>query len=279
MRFRLYREHGALNSVPIFNAIEAGLKSCGHEIVHSHEDIPVIWSVLWNGRMKPNRLIYEKAIKENKPIMIIEVGNLFRNLTWRVSLNHVNNNGLFGNDEDLDLNRPKKLGIDLKPLQSKRKNSILIAGQHHYSLQWQGMPDLPTWTRQMVSKIREFSDRPIVVRPHPRCPYSVQMPGVGIETPSKLLNTYDEFNINYNYHCVINYNAGPAVRAAIEGVPVICDDSSLASEVSDKIENIEKIELRPREQWFIRLCHTEWTSNEIASGVPFQRLAKYFKNH
>jgi hypothetical protein len=34
MRFRLYREHGALNSVPIFNAFEQGVKSLGHEIVN-----------------------------------------------------------------------------------------------------------------------------------------------------------------------------------------------------------------------------------------------------
>lgn len=276
MRFRLYREHGALNSVPIFNAIEAGLRHCGHEIVQSHEDIAVIWSVLWNGRMKPNRLIYEKAVKENKPIMIVEVGNLFRNKTWRISLNHINNTGLFGNDSDLDPNRSKNLGISLKPLQTKRKNSILLTGQHHYSLQWQGMPDLPTWTQQMVSKIREFSDRPIVVRPHPRCPFTIQIPGVKLETPSKLINTYDDFNIDYNYHCVINYNAGPAVRAAIEGVPVICDRSSLAAEVSDTLENIENIELKSRESWFIKLCHTEWTTDEIAKGVPFSRLQKYF---
>jgi hypothetical protein len=73
MRFRLYREHGALNSVPVFNAFEQGVKSLGHEIVSSNEDVAVIWSVLWYGRMAANREIYEKCIRENKPIIIIDV--------------------------------------------------------------------------------------------------------------------------------------------------------------------------------------------------------------
>lgn len=83
MRFKLYREYGALNSVPVFAAFEEGLKSQGHEIVDENEDVSVIWSVLWSGRMKPNKLIYEKCRQENRPILIIEVGNLKRGETWR----------------------------------------------------------------------------------------------------------------------------------------------------------------------------------------------------
>jgi len=279
MKFKLYREYGALNSVPVFNVVEAGLRSLGHSVVSSQEDIPVIWSVLWNGRMKANKAIYEKAVQEQQPIMIIEVGNLHRNKTWRISLNHVNNLGIFGNDSDLDNDRPKKLGIILKNPRSDRKQSILLTAQHHYSLQWEGMPDLPTWTKEVVFKVRQFSDRLIVIRPHPRCPYTIQIPNTKIELPTRLPNTYDDFNIDYNYHCVINHNAGPAVKAAIEGIPVICDQSSLAYDVSDGIENIENLKLKPREDWLIKLCHTEWTTDEIAKGIPFARLEKFYKNH
>ena len=76
MRFKLYREHGALNSVPVFNAFEQGLRALGHKSVTDNEDVAVIWSVLWHGRMAANREIYEKCIRENKQIIIIEVGNL-----------------------------------------------------------------------------------------------------------------------------------------------------------------------------------------------------------
>jgi hypothetical protein len=70
----------------------------------------------------------------------------------------------------------------------------------------------------------------------------------------------------------VNHNSGPAVQAAIAGVPIICDSSSLAYPVSDKFENIENIALPDRQEWFLKLCHTEWTVEEIAQGIPLQRL-------
>lgn len=279
MRFKLYREYGALNSQPIFNAVEQGLKLLGHQIVDKNEDVPVIWSVLWYGRMKPNKFVYEKARSENRPVMIIEVGNLFRNKTWRISLNHVNGDGVFGNRENLDNDRPKKLQINLKNINQNRKPGVLIAGQHFHSLQWQGMPALAQWATDTINKIRQFTDRPIIIRPHPRCPFSLSMKNIQIKPAIKIPNSYDDFDIDYNFHCVINYNAGPAVRAAIEGTPIICHTTSLAHPVSDILENIEKIQLPEREQWFLELCHTEWTVDELKTGLPFRRLDNFLINY
>ena len=107
MRFKLYRQYGALNSQPIFNAFAQGAQSLGHSIVDDHEDVAVIWSVLWSGRMSRNREVYYQCRNINKPVIIIEVGNLRRNHTWRISLNHINNLGEFANDRDLDSARPK----------------------------------------------------------------------------------------------------------------------------------------------------------------------------
>jgi hypothetical protein len=272
MRFRLYREHGALNSVPIFNAFEQGLRSLGHESVTDNEDIVVIWSVLWSGRMVANYEIYNKCLSANKPVIIIEVGNLFRNRTWRVSLGHVNSLGFFGHNENLDSDRPKKLGISLKPLQLKRRPEILIAAQHQQSQQWQGQPPMSEWAAALVREIRKYSNRKIILRPHPRSRFNLIHSEIKIELPKPILGSYDDFNIDYNYHCVINHSSGPAVQAAINGVPVICDSSSLAGILSEKMENIENPVLPDRDEWFLKLCHTEWTVEEIAQGIPLQRL-------
>lgn len=268
MRFRLYREYGALNSRPVFDAFEQGLKSLGHEIVNTPDGIPVIWSVLWHGRMAHNEKIYQTYW----PIVIIEVGNLHRGKTWRVSLNHINSLGKFGNYEDLDPDRPKKLNVAMAPIKENRRPEIMIATQHQRSLQWQGQTTMADWARSTVEKIRQYSDRKIVVRPHPRSPISLNIPGVEVGMPRQIAGTYDDFDIDYNCHCVVNHNSGPAVQAAIHGTPVICDTSSLAGELSGKFEDIENIKLPDREDWFLRLCHTEWTVTEIAQGIPMQRL-------
>jgi len=272
MRFRLYKEYGALNSPPIFQAFEQGLKSLGHEVVDNNEDVSVIWSVLWQGRMLANKNVYKECKTLGRPIVIIEVGNLSRGNTWRISLNNINSLGEFANVDDLDPLRPKKLGIQMLPPVEKRRGDILIAAQHSHSLQWEGMPPMKLWVEQTIEKIKQYSNKRIIVRPHPRSLFPLKIPGVLLESPKKIAGSYDDFDIFYNYHCVINHNSGPAVQAAIRGVPVICDSSSLANELSGNIENINNIVLPDRDQWFLRLCHTEWTVTEISQGLPIQRI-------
>lgn len=272
MKFKLYRENGALNSHPIFNAFSEGLKNLGHQEVNSNEDISVIWSVLWKGRMKNNRLVYEKSIKSKKPVIIIEVGNLRRNETWRISFNHINRMGIFGNLNNLDASRPRKLNVELFPEKKTRKSHILICTQLPESLQWQGLPAMNQWLDHTIKQIRKYSNRKIVIRSHPRSNLIFSHPDASVQKPKKLNNTYDDFDIDFDCHCLINHNSGPAIQAAIHGTPIICDSSSLAYPLSGKIEDIEKIILPDRDQWFLELCHTEWTVDEIKLGIPISRL-------
>ena len=272
MRFRLYREYGALNSQPIFDAFEKGLRSLGHESVDDSEDVAVIWSVLWAGRMASNQRIYRQCRAAGKPVIIIEVGNLFRGRTWRICLENINGQGEFAVDQEIDPERPQKLSIALEPYKEVRKSEILIATQHRASLQWEGQPNMQTWTEQTVNALRQYTDRKIVVRPHPRSPISVTLANVVMELPKLIPGSYDDFDIDYRYHCVINHNSGPAVQAAIKGIPIICDPTSLAAPLSNNIKNIENLQMPNREDWFLKLCHTEWTVEEIANGIPLQRL-------
>lgn len=275
MRLKIYRQFGALNSKDVFDAFSAGVVKMGHEIVDSNEDIAVIWSVLWQGRMLQNQPVYAYCQSKNIPVMIIEVGNLRRGVTWRLSLDHINGHGKFANLDNLDPTRPQKLSVELKSPLSTRRHDILIASQHKYSLQWQNMPSMEQWIESTVKTIRKYSNRNIVVRPHPRSPIRLNpIPGVRVEIPKKIPNSYDDFDIDYNFHCVINHNSGPAVQAAIAGVPIICDQSSLAASVSEKWENLENPQLPDRQDWFLKLCHTEWTLDELAQGIPQERLIK-----
>jgi hypothetical protein len=278
MNFKLYRQHGALNSPPIFESFAAGLKAAGHQETESATGIPVIWSVLWSGRMAANRNIYYQAIAQGLPVVIIEVGNLHRNKTWRISVDNVNSQGYFGNIDDLDTARPKKLGIHLLPTNQNRKKSILIATQHVRSLQWEGMPDVGNWLHKTIEQIRQHSDRPIVVRPHPRAPLTSIPGNVVIEKPTKIINSYDNYDFDYTHHCVVNHCSGPTILSAINGTPIICDQAGLAYPVSEKWENIDNPCLPERDDWLLKLCHTEWTVDEISSGLPIARISNYLEN-
>jgi hypothetical protein len=276
MKFNIYRQFGALNSIPIFDAFSRGVKQLGYSESQELNSIPVIWSVLWAGRMLGNRAVYEQAVARQLPVVVIEVGNLKRNQTWRISVDNVNSQGYFGNDINLDTNRLKNFNSILSTT-ADRKKSILITTQRHESLQWQGMPPIEKWINQTVSKVRQYSNRPIVVRPHPRSRTILRNAAYTIDQPKKLMNSYDDFNIDYNYHCVISHNNGTVVQAAINGTPIICDSTCLAAPVSDVWSNLENIQLPSREDWYLKLCHTEWTVNEIAQGIPLMRLVPYLK--
>lgn len=279
LKFKLYRQFGALNSKPIFDAFEKSIKFLGHQIVESGEDIPVIWSVLWNGRMMHNKIVYDSAASKNIPVVILEVGNLRRNITWRVCVNYTTGLGYFGNETDLDENRHRGLGIFLKEPVINRRPEILIATQHYKSQQWSGQPPTDLWINELVEKIRKYTDRKILIRPHPRSLIRLSGKKYEIQTPKKINNTYDEYDIDYAYHCMINHNSGPSIQAAIFGTPVICDSSSLAYPVSCRIESIENLTLPDRKDWFNKLCHTEWTIDEISKGIPLSRIENFLKNH
>jgi len=272
--FKLYREFGALNSPPIFDAFQQGILHTGNTIVEDNEDIAVIWSVLWNGRMQGNQQIYRSRCQKNLPTIIIEVGNLIRNQTWRIGLDNINGKGKFGNTDNLDTNRPKNLGVDIKPWKNKRSSEILIVGQHEASLQWEGQLPMHKWVQATVKEIQKHTDRKIKFRPHPRARYgtSFKVTGIDIEIPKQIQGTYDSFNINYNYHCIVGHNAGVSVQSVINGCPIVCHESSLAYPVSNTFENIENLSMPDRSDWFLKLCHTEWTVNEISQGLPLLRL-------
>lgn len=274
IKFKIYKQYGALNSGPVLDALEQSILSSGNMSVDSGEDVSVIWSVLWKGRMLANRAVYEMARRQNKTVMIAEVGNLVRGQTWRISLDNVNALGHFAKDRDLDSHRPAALGLKLKEPKLSRQEHVVIAGQQDHSLQWGSNQPSRIWFQQMAADVRSKTQRPILLRPHPRevLLSGVNVPGATIYMPKKIEGTYDSYDIDFDCHCVINHNSGPAILAAIEGTPVICDKTSLAYPVSGRLEDIETVTLKERSQWFLELCHTEWTVEEIGQGIPLARL-------
>lgn len=280
MLISLFTQFGALNSRPIFEGFAEGCRQLGFKVVENdiNAEIFVIWSVLWHGRMKNNQEIWNLAKKTGKKIIVLEVGGLVRGKTWRVGLGHVNNLGNFWKTENFDFERPKKLGISLLPHQKTGKN-ILICGQHTKSEQWKCRPDPVTWLINLVNEIRIHTDRSIVFRPHPRdTEWTQNLPdlGIKIQNPQKIHGTYDDFDHERDFlsaWCVINPSSNTGIQAAIAGIPVFCDTDSLAYPVSNKnFENIISPTLPERENWLVRVCHTEWLVEEIRQGLPLARI-------
>jgi hypothetical protein len=202
MKFNLWSQYGALNSKPVFDAFQSSLENAGHTITTTNAEVDVIWSVLWAGRMARNKDIWERARANNKPVIVLEVGGIQRGTTWKIGLNGINRDACFGPTNNDD-SRARKLGLTLTPWRSVGEY-ILICGQHDQSQQWQHMPKMNEWMVQTIKEIRNYSDKKIVIRPHPRCPImsvEARFKNVIKQQPLKRAGSYDDNDNRFRQYC------------------------------------------------------------------------------
>jgi hypothetical protein len=235
-------------------------------------DAVIVWSVLWSGRMAANKQVYEHYRTQGKSVIIVDVGALYRGETWKIAVNHINGLGYYGHTENLDMDRPRKLGISLA-INLSRNPAILIAAQHRHSLQLANQ-NHEMWIMEQIEAIRQVSDRPIVIRPHPRSSLQIGTltKNITIEKPQKIANTYDSFDMHFDYHAVVNYCSGPGIQAAISGTRPIVGTYSLAAPVSVAIADLDQQYNTDRDQWLVEICHTEYTLDELRKGTWLKRI-------
>ena len=285
MIFCLYTDYGALNSKPIFDAFAKSLKDAGHTVIYNEPyrvmehydnyDVAVIWSVLWHGRMTKNKQIWDINRDLGKPVIVLEVGGIQRGTTWKVGLNGINRDAFFG-DGGNDSSRAKRLGLEAKPWRTNGKY-ILVCGQHEKSEQWRDQPRMSRWVMDTIENIQAHTDRPILFRPHPRCPLTNiehEFKNVKRQDPRQVPGSYDDFDIDFsNIYTTVSWTSNPGIHSVIEGVPAYTSTSSLAWPVSIKsLTNLDNPTLYDRQQWLNDYAWTEYTVEEISAGLPLKRL-------
>lgn len=277
MKFSFFTKFGALNSPPVFDAFAKGLTRHNQTIVE-HDmtaDVAVIWSVLWNGRMRPSQEVFNKFTQTKRPVIVLEVGCLNRDITWKIGVNGVNRNHFTWAENYI---RPYPSMLQLKDHRTNG-NEILICTQNPLSEQWHGQPPVANWLDNLLRNIRQHSDRPVVVRAHPRVPVQFNVTvhkNVSVVKPNPLSNDQMFINAIANARFMINHNSNPAIIAAIEGLPVHVDSTSLAWDVSNQsLAKIENPDFTDKTQWLEKIKKSEYTIEEIKRGDLFAHLLPY----
>ena len=282
MRVSLFTNYGALNSGPVFSSFAEG---CDEQIVYNDmdADVAVIWSILFAGRMAPNREVWNHYSERKRPIIVLEVGALRREETWRVGIGGINNGAEFANKDNLEPDRVSKFGIELKPW-IEDNQFITIATQRPDSHQWSTMPTVETYVQNAVNNIRLHTEKDIVIRPHPRDKITdfnkiaKENKNVYFDVP-KSIGDGDKVNFNdilSRSYCVVNHSSNPALEAVINGINVFTGTQSFAYPMSMKhwgdLNNPPHLD---RNMWLQQLTHIEWWPEEIAEGKPWNRLKNY----
>lgn len=154
-------------------------------------------------------------------------------------------------------------------------NHILLCLQRDGGWSMKG-EDLRTWAESTVARLRQITDRPILVRPHPRAKIDTKSltryPNVYASTEGSTLQQ----DIRGAWASVF-YNSSSSVASILAGVPVFAHDSDcVAWKVANtNINDIERPCMPEREQWLWDLAACHWSDEESRDGQIYRHFQRF----
>ena len=288
-----------LEKIQMLQFFATGAKQCGDTInnVLNHQpvvaDVAVIQGWIANDLSRPHLKLRNDVINQqlaqNKYVITAD-SNLFlyadptnAHHYLRYSFNGVfPNTGIYC-DTAINTERWNKIQQDLKiSIKDYRTagNHILICLQRNGG--WSmGTQSVVEWTTAVVKNLRQYTDRPIVVRAHPGDKqsriYLKQLQTLPVTiSANKLLQ--DDLK---GCWAVVNHNSSPVVAAAIEGYPVFVTDperSQCRDIANTDFSLIESPHLLERSQWVQRLAMSHWKFTEVNSGEAWAHMRQYLRD-
>ena len=237
---------------------------------------------------------YEYILKSNKPFLVQESQNFrahgrYLRLGWYSYKWH---EGLFGNENsppDRWIKFKKDTGVTIKDWKSQG-DCILIMGQKEgdsslVDLYTKGYKGFYSWVQEIVNEIRRYTDRKIIIRPHPRHLRAGIKGARSIKGDNVFVSEYLSEGGSQGgeplakdlarSYCVITYNSLSGIEAICEGIPTFAlNPGSMIWPIAHKdlsqIENLKyDIDVT---QWCNDIAYTQWSSAEHASGESWAHL-------
>jgi hypothetical protein len=200
-------------------------------------------------------------------------------------------NGIFPNtgiycDSNINSNRwesiSKDYNIQLEPMKNKGRH-ILVMLQRQGGWSMKGN-DVIIWAQKTIKRIQKYSQRPIVIRPHPGDKKAVDylyhrlnplknISNVKISPQGRPL----EEDLRKAW-AVVNYNSSSVVGPIIQGYHSFITDpeTSQCAEVSNtNFQNIENPDEFDRLQWVRRISMFHWKFEELRDGSCWRHMRTY----
>lgn len=195
-------------------------------------------------------------------------------------------NGFQQNDADFrNKNSPPDRWLRIQKEQNiklydwkSRGDNIVVCMQRENDCTLRGL-DIKQWTIDVCHELRQYTDRPIVIRPHPSSPTNI--PTHEIDTLNSITVTDAESAIAKHFDsawAVVTFSSLSAIEAICDGIPTFAlDKGSMAwGKAGCNLSDIEAPKIFEREQWLYDLAYAQWTLDEMKEGIPWQRLRTYF---
>lgn len=189
-------------------------------------------------------------------------------------------------DDNIDPKRWKSIQRTLKiRLEDRRTKGahviVMLQRQGGWSM---GGKNVEQWAFDTVSKIRKYSDRPIIIRPHPGDKLASvylnptktklkNLPNVKISPQGRSLD--EDLSKAW---AVVNHNSSAVVGPIIQGYHCFITDpaNSQNAEVSHTdFSLIETPQAFDRERWLQRISMFHWNFDELENGSCWQHMRNY----
>ncbi len=184
------------------------------------------------------------------------------------------NNYANQNSTDAKWNQIKNtLSITLEPWRINGSH-ILVCLQRDGGWSMKGV-DLEQWAIRTVTNLRQLTDRPILIRPHPKFPVNLSnllaLPNVHQSTGGALQQDLS------NAWASVFYNSSSSVAAVLAGVPVFAEDDDCPTwaVANHNLAQIELPAMPAREPWLYDLSGAHWTDQESQSGTIYQKFLPF----
>lgn len=211
-----------------------------------------------------------KAYREQAVAVYIDLGYWHRRIRSRydghhkIIINSRHPTDYFQNRTHND-SRFKKLNVPIAPWQ-KGCNKILVASMSQKAAIAEGIAPF-SWEREIIEKIKRYTDMEIIYRPKPNCCRARPIKGTIFDKKRALEDVLKEC------HAVVTRQSNVAVDALLHGVPVFCEKGVASVMSSGDLSNIMS-PLRPKNRlgWASDIAWCQFTTSEIATGLPFFHL-------
>jgi hypothetical protein len=281
----------------VMNNFGLGVKNCGDDIINFKDPATKIENIdagfILGYTLENNfrRKIINNLESRNIPRIYID-SDVFVYGKKNINCFRYSVNGVYPTDgeyfltTEFDKEKTKLLldlhGIKVKPWR-KTGEHILVLGQRTLGWNMLGNNGMK-WIYEVVERIKQHTDRPIVIRLHPGDSsfnktnvHKLNKRYNGSVTISKKEHLISDLE---NAWCCVGYNSTPNCASAIEGVPVYLDspDHSWAKEIGfSDLSLIENPPMPDRENWLDKIAHIHYTDDEIVSGFYWKRYKEFYK--
>lgn len=192
--------------------------------------------------------------------------------------------GIYCNDnprEENWNNIKKHYNMDLKPWR-KNGNHILITLQRPMGWSMRGY-NLMQWLEETFTKIRKYSDRPIIIRWHPGDWKSFPNYAPILKKYNATVSPQSRHITEDLVDCwaLVCHNSTPSAVAPIEGIPAFITDDPSYSQGGDVVNTdfsrLENPIMLDRDLWIRKLAQCHWSFEDLRSGRCWAHMRQWVK--